>query len=387
MEYMLKEIKKMNSLIDELNQIEDSLKHNLSVAERKKIEDKKNLIIFDIKNISLRQKMYNQGISAELIKEFAILETERLISSETELEEEKNKYNLSSKYIVSAKTGETIGIKYMKISEKIETIYEHTGEIISCHDSVILNYRDNACNNFLLGLSRKEKRRLKDKYGDDWKEKAEQIYKSAYDEAMNYHIEKTVKKIDKRNEEKFNKQQQEKNIRIEEENNKLTEELKSAKEKTGELSRENQALKKELDVAHLKIEELVQQISKVQKNNKDNLEEYRDTLVNAVQRNSKDTNVFEYTPEEKTKILGALGIQFEYDETKNHGIGIDNDYKLLVMDGIPIEQTARQMMICKNLGIRVSVNFNENELSNVSFENEQQVVDAYLSNNNQHKSM
>ena len=91
-------------------------------------------------------------------------------------EKEENRYNLSSEFVVSNKTDEKIGIKYMNMSEKIRTIYEHTGEIVSCQDPVVLNYKNNSCAAFVQYLvSSRVKNEMIKRLGPDWKQKIEQL--------------------------------------------------------------------------------------------------------------------------------------------------------------------------------------------------------------------
>jgi len=368
------ELEKLSAILSKMEDIDDLILNANNDDEKKKLENQKQEYLLQVEELYLERKIRKEGYTEEVIKSCAALRAKKNLLKQQSLEEEKKeeqeKYNLSSEYIVSNKTGETIGVKYMNLSEKIETIYEHTGQIISSQDSVINKYRDDSCAEFISFLERTNKKsELKEKYGDNWKERVAELYTQGYNDAMQRHIEKIVEKVDNKN------------------NTKTVSTTEKKEESVEVLQQENEQLKTELSEAHTRIEELVEEISNIKQENKDTLQASRDALANMVKTNANSEIEFEYTPYEKQKIVQALGIRFEYDETKRNGVGIDNDFKLIVDEETSIEQTARQMMICKNLGISVTATFNDHVLSNQDFVDEKQVVDGYMASIDSHKKM
>lgn len=348
--------KEMSALIEKYKELGDMIKSTSDKNERENLESQRQECLFEMQEFCLKDKLIKEGLSDDLINAFASLETKRDLFTKEKKEKESNKYDLSSEYIVSNKTGETINVKYTNYSDKIKMIYEHTGEIVSYHDPVLVNKRDQASETFVIYItSTMSHKKLKQKYGDNWKDEIGKIYKQCYDECMKEQISKAVEEVD--------------------EKNKPKDVVMESQEEVASIKKENEELKSELNDARSKINQLVEQISEMQKSNKDDLQQYRDALASVVKNNAKQQNSFEYTPEEKSKIIQALGICFIYDDNDRNV----NVNRLAILPGAPIEQTARQMMICKNLGINVTANHNEQLLDNTVFENEQQIVDTYSS--------
>lgn len=378
METVLKEAINLNKLLNNLEKIEEQIKIVSTEDEKKELEIAKKDLLLQIKEMGIRKQIQDNGLTDKLVKAVASLSSERNLikkPSQEEKQSEKeneNKYTLTSEYIVSNKTGQTINLKYLTVSEKIELIYEHTGEVISYQDPYLANQCDRSCQDFISYLSTTlSKKELKKRYGSNWQEVVTENYKKGYNDYLKYHIEKTKEKVDQKNYDEYKKME--------------TNVINSEK-KADEVIKERDNLIKENDTLKEKVNLLVEEIDELRSQKREDLVEYRSALTQVI-NNKENSNVFEFTPQEKSKILGALGISFEYDENKRNGIGIDNDYNLVVDGSTEIAQTARQMMICKNLGIRVTANFNGQILSNTSFENEQQVIDNYTSNLNQGKAM
>ena len=201
---MLKEIEKINSIVQELENIDKEIAGLSNPDEIKKLETKKQLLFIDIAECYLIKKLNVDGLTDELLKQFSSLAVERdLLSSSFK---EKKDYNLSSEYVVSNITNESIPIKYMPLSEKIETIYYHTGEVISIDDPVISNKCNNAATSFIQFLEKNHKNKLEAKYGKNWKEEIIKIYQNNYKDSMSNYIDKIVENVDtKKNNEEMSK--------------------------------------------------------------------------------------------------------------------------------------------------------------------------------------
>lgn len=196
MEHKINEIRKMMSLVEQLERIEKSLNSALSIYERTKLEEQQKLITLDIKEIALKAKLNSGEINNDLIRDFALLETERQMLRKNELIRENKTYNLSSENIVSKKNGEIINIKHMNVSDKIKIIYEYTGTIISYQDPVITKKRDDSYKSLSMSITRKiGKQKLMKKYGDNWEIEIEKIYKDSYDKFMNSYINRIAKEV------------------------------------------------------------------------------------------------------------------------------------------------------------------------------------------------
>ena len=298
------------------------------------------------------------------INALGILSSDMNLSLENIVSSDSNdvKYNLSSKFIVSELTGEEVPLEGLSNFQKIELIYVHTGCKISSDDRIFTQNRDRAFDYFMHSLHNYASvSQLKKMYGSNWKEEIEKVYKQGYDNAINSYINDVVEKVDIRNRERV----------VE-----LEKQLLESEQEERKLQQEASRLREE-------ISGLTAQILDMKHESKEDLIKYRESLSSMVVGH----NNFEFTPEEKTKIVGALGICFEYDENKKNGIGIDNDFSLVVLPGTPIEQTTRQMMVCRHLGINVSATINGVTLNNVQIDNEQQLIDGYSSSVDTSKKM
>jgi len=293
----IEERKKLMSLATKIEEIEEQILLSNNNSETKNLQNQKQLILYEIEEMHLQRRLKEESLNDGLINDFAALGTKRSLLNKTNIELNDNKYNLSSEFINSNRTGKTMGVKYMGISEKISTIYEHTGEIVSYHDPVLVNSRDNLCASFIEYLENStDKNKLVEKYGDNWKEEVARRYKQGYDSYMQYHINKTIEEVDSKykSDTITNKNEKEKNTEtfdsISDKNKKLTAELSVANKEISRLTNENTSLKNEISV-------LNEQLQKMQQSHKEDMETLKNNIV-AI-NNQNNTNEISEVPMEE----------------------------------------------------------------------------------------
>lgn len=200
METLLEEQRQLQELLIKIEEVDIELKKRKNISDSQDLILLKNDLNYQLARMCLDNRIKREGLTPELIKLYSALDAKRTLESREEQKNKENQYNLSSEEVVSKRTGEIIPIKYMSISDKVKTIYQHTGEIVKEDDRVFSNHRERSCQNFInhlsstIGISQ-----LKERFGDNWEEVVAERYQSGYNEAIKHHIDKITQEVDEEN--------------------------------------------------------------------------------------------------------------------------------------------------------------------------------------------
>ncbi len=336
---------KLESILAEVSSVQDLLEKTPAGQKRQELEIREKYLWLEVERTKWERKKINEGLTEEVINGFASVDArEEMLTAP----EKENEYNLSSEYIISSKTGEKMNIKYLTPSERIKLIYEHTGEIVKIDDKVFNDSMMKGFNRFIASVSsKKEIKKHIAKYGPNWQEEMFKLYKEGYTSATEFQIERIVASVDKQNE-------------IQERQNKPSE-----KEN---YEQENVQLRN-------KVAELEQLVGEMREENKKTMEEVKNRFLQLSSEKQKDN--FEFTSEEKTAMLNAVGIQLNVVEDKEKNT---SSFVLIQKENEPMEVTARNMMICKWFDIETKAVVNGLEVSNKDFNNAQEIVQKGASN-------
>lgn len=331
---------KIKMVCDELDKIHDLHKNPLDENEVREIIMQEKPLLLQLDRIFAERKMYTNGLTEEVIKMFADIDAREEMMRKPPKE---NEYNLSSQYIISNKDGSRINVGYLPPFEKIEVIYENTGEIMNVNDSVLHSGMLNRFDAFIKEiLSKEQAEKYIEKYGENWKDKLFELYSEGYVNSTKKQIEEIVSSVDERN--KMNVQQSKPDEKI-----------------TPEL--ENEQLKN-------KIAELEMLIGNMREENKETLETVKNSFLQLSSEKQKDD--FEFTFDEKTAMLNAVGIQLSVVEDKKRNTF---GFSLIQDADEPMEVTARKMMICKWFDIETKGVVNGLEVNNKDFDNAQEIIE------------
>lgn len=256
-----------------LNEYSKLIVENNNVSDQqKKRELTEKIIEIEKKLILYRDEQLKQGlISDDLIRFFAQFDAYQGLSKEENEKQENelipNKYNLSSDYIISELTGETISLVGFSLSTKIELIYEHTGEVMLSDDKVIIQKRNNSFNRFIKAMEQNGGvDRFKELYGDNWMEEVEKRYKSGYTTAIENHIDHISDKV----------------------NDKRFVQIKDLSEKVAKSEQEQELLINQISELKQEVSELTQEVVKIQSQRKIELEQYKKNILSIAKNNSND---------------------------------------------------------------------------------------------------
>ena len=266
----------INQLIEEYNRINETIKKEEDIKNKEQLEQELSNITLVIQE-ELKKEQQKGNTSEEFIqlcsKFDAITTIERkskedTYSSPIDVENIENKnYTLTSNKIISDYDGSEIDISNLSIIEKIKAIYDHTGVEINNQDPEILKLCDSRFQEFLRGCNPSI---YQQKYGQNWKEAVEQIYKSNYLETVQKCIVNGLNEIDEKN-------------RISEK--KLSAQLEESEKEIDALTNEVRELKKE-------VVELTSTVKQIQFERKEELEQYKIIMTAMIKNNSEDKNRF-----------------------------------------------------------------------------------------------
>ena len=278
----LEEAEKLSTIVKNIENIDKKIAGTTDQVEIKKLNAQKQLLFIDIAEMHLYNRLKLEGLNDDLIQQFAHLASQRsLLSNVAEI---KNNYDLSSDFITSKETNETIGVKYMPLSDKIETIYYHTGEIVSVDDPVIVNNCENASISFIEYLAANYESELQTKFGSNWKEEISKKYKQNYNNSMTAYIGQIVEKVD--NEKKQASSIAESSSRAEKPtNNGETTELEQLRQSLADANSTIKSLTLERDELRNEVQSLNSRIIQIQQEHKTELEQLKNGIVIASTQN------------------------------------------------------------------------------------------------------
>lgn len=295
-EEYVNEIEQLKKIIEKVKRIETEISFTHDANKIKSLEYEKEQLMFVLEDIELGSQIRRYGLTESLIKQASDLGVRRTL---VEKEFKQNEYSLSSETIVSKITGKSINIKYLSTEEKIEIIYQHTGEMITSKDPAIVNKCNISCERFISELAKKcSTKKLKTQYGENWQEKVIELYTLGYNSAFDYQVNQIVEKVEKNNNHKHMNPVSQTTVELKKENSRLIFENKELQKKIEiyskdlkRLNEENQSLKEE-------ISKLKKQISDMQQEHKRDMEFLKESIVqinNQVTSKKEEQQQISYT--------------------------------------------------------------------------------------------
>lgn len=359
---------KVKRLGGELSELNEMIK-NASPADRKKLEEQKVELEFQMERILLEYKLQDKGPSVEIAKQFGDLDARIKLHQKELAEKETNKYSLSSGVINSKIDGKPVNLNGYSLDTRIGLIYRHTGEVMSANDEIFEQDISNNLKKFINFLSTQfSNAELKSKYGDDWQQRVTELYTQGYKSSVNNHISKIINTIDKENNNIEQKSSPVEESSLAKENAELKEKLAAAEAKLTEKETENMSLQSQITTLKDQLtssnQKRLEDIANVR-------ESFEKVLANEQIRATASTI---FTEVEKYTIIKALGITLNAQEHE-----VDESLPLIVTTepGETIEKSAHKLMICNVLGINADLQFNNTRLKGSEFKNEEEIVNRY----------
>lgn len=262
----------INSLLEKYNKINESIKKEEDIKSKEHLQKELSNLTLEIQE-ELRKEHQRGNVSEEFIQlcsRFDAITTieskdkEEVYNKEENIEKENSKnYTLASNKIVSDYDGSEIDISNLSRIEKIKAIYDHTGVEINNQDSEILELCELRFQEFLRGCNPST---YQQKYGQNWKEAVEQIYKSNYLSTVQRCIANGLNEVDEKN-------------RLREKS--LTKELEESEKEIDMLTNEVRELREE-------VVELTDTVRQIQEERKEELEQYKRIMTSMIENNSKN---------------------------------------------------------------------------------------------------
>ena len=193
----------INRLINEYNQLSEDIKLESDQNLKNELQSK-----LDDLTSKIREELYNEQLRGNNSEDFirlcgafdAITTIDDKDKKEVEVvqEDKEEIYTLASTKITSY-NGEEIDLSNLSRIDKIKTIYEHTGIEINNQDPEIVKLCELRFEQFLRGCN---SYMYIQKYGDNWQQTVEQIYKSTYLATVQKCIANGLNEVDEKNKEK-----------------------------------------------------------------------------------------------------------------------------------------------------------------------------------------
>lgn len=217
------------------------------------------------------QQLQIENISPEFITLVSELDSLEMHGKKISEDREENTFTLATKYIIDPTTNELISLSELPVYSKIEKIYNYTGTIVSCQDEGFTVARDNSFNEFLSNINKYvDTKVLINRYGDNWREEVERLYKQGYDNAIQNHINNIVEKVNIDNIDRY----------------------RALQTKAEQSEKEIEKLNTEVSELKEEVVELTSTIRQIQTERKDELNKYKETMEAMIKNNSEDERRF-----------------------------------------------------------------------------------------------
>ena len=164
------------------------------------ISNKLNMLEDELRNYILNE-IKGGNVSSEFVKFLSEIDALGIMNNygfkEYTYSSELNSVGLSNHYVIDVNSGKEISLIGASLYNKIALIYQHTGVLISYGDKEIINIKENKFKEFLDNISQYiDINTLRDKYGKNWREEVERIYKEGFDESMKRQIQQISEQVD-----------------------------------------------------------------------------------------------------------------------------------------------------------------------------------------------
>lgn len=270
----------IKELMKDYNKVIECLKKDEELIVKEELKRILDRITFDIQK-EIKKEKQSGNTSEEFIQlcsKFDAISTienknNKDVHDNKEIDEnefkediQENNYTLSSNKIISSYDGSEIDISNLTRIEKIKTIYEHTGIEINNQDPEVLKLCDLRFQEFLRGC---DPSTYEQKYGSNWQQEVEKIYKSNYLETVQKCIANGLNEVDEKN-----------RIRMES----VSAQLQNSEEQVEKLSMDVKKSSEERT-------QLLEEISQLDMQ-KEELEQYKEKLNSMIKNNSEDKDRF-----------------------------------------------------------------------------------------------